>query len=194
MNALLRGTLALLASYRRVHRTHQEANWLRDNAPYLPPDVTLPRYPKRKHPVKRSKALLLRLEQEECARVVQNASAPYGEMLRDLRAGDVVELKLRTSMNAPNAPVRTLVGLCIACRRRSINSSFTIRNVYEGTAVEHTIMAFSPWICSARILERREYVRNKLYYLRDKPLRESVVRIGDSSGVSATANEETRTS
>jgi large subunit ribosomal protein L19 len=188
MTTLLRRTLAALASYRRVHRTGQEANWIRDNAPYLPPDGRLPRFPKRKNPVKRSKALLLSLEQEECARMVQSAAAPHGDLLREIRAGDVVELKLRTSITNPNAPLRTLVGLCIAGRRRGINSSFIIRNVYDGVAVEHTMMAYSPWICSAQILERRKYPRNKLYYLRERPLRESLVRAGDSSRQSASSN------
>lgn len=192
MNTLLRATRALLASYRRPHRTSAETNWLQDNAPYVPPDNTLPRYPKRKNPVKRAKSLLQTLQQEECTRLVNSGEARHGDLLRNIQAGDVVELKLRTSMTDPGAPLRTLVGLCIAARHRSVNSSFLIRNVYDGVAVEHSIMAYSPWIQSARILEQRKYNRNKLYYLRSRPLRESLVRIGASSTDStSTANEDT---
>ena len=180
MQSLLRRTAALFAKYKRRHLASGGPLRPELNEPYWQPGMPVPRFPKRKRPVKRAKSLLLELDRAERERLSAPGAAPHGPMLSALRAGDVVQLRLRTSMQ-PDAPTRELVGMCIACRHRGINSTFQIRNVYDGEAVEHGFFAYSPMIAEARVVDSREYRQSKLWYLRKRPIRESMVRVPPSA-------------
>ena len=52
-------------------------------------------------------------------------------------------------------------------------SSFILRNVVDGIPIERAFPTYSPLIKDAAVIGHRDVRRNKLYYLREKPLRES---------------------
>lgn len=73
-------------------------------------------------------------------------------------------------------------------RRSGLGSTFVLRNVVDGVAVERGWMTYSPLVRNVELLWRKKVRRAKLYYLRDKPLREStfgsaVLRPGRAEGV-----------
>ncbi|EGD82086.1 hypothetical protein PTSG_02766 [Salpingoeca rosetta] len=73
-----------------------------------------------------------------------------------------------------NTPKR-MVGLCIGRRNAKLGSVFTIRNVDEGVAFEAKFDLYSPLIAKIEVLELARRRRAKLYYLRDRPDKESYV-------------------
>lgn len=54
-----------------------------------------------------------------------------------------------------------------------MGSTLVLRNVVDGVPVERGFAIYSPLITDAQIVRRKKVRRAKLYYLRDKPLRES---------------------
>lgn len=67
------------------------------------------------------------------------------------------------------------VGICIARRNKRLGSTFVLRNVIAGEGVERTFELYSPLINQIEVLKLERRRRAKLYYLRDKPLKESTV-------------------
>ena len=66
-------------------------------------------------------------------------------------------------------------GICIAVRKRGLGSTVVLRNVVDGVPFERGFPMYSPLIQNAEMLGKRRVRRAKLYYLRDKPIRESTV-------------------
>lgn len=92
----------------------------------------------------------------------------------NLRAGDIVRVQYVAGLGQTKSQYFT--GVCIAFKRRGTGSSFVLRNVLEGVAVERSWPYYSPCIVGAEIVGKKKGVnRNKLWYLRDKPLKESTV-------------------
>eukprot|EP00049_Salpingoeca_infusionum_P000058 m.36867 g.36867 ORF g.36867 m.36867 type:complete len:308 (+) comp10045_c0_seq2:185-1108(+) len=71
---------------------------------------------------------------------------------------------------------KRVVGLCIARRNRGLGSTFTLRNVDDGVSYEMIFDLYSPLVTSIEVLELARRRRAKLYYLRDRPAKESLVR------------------
>ena len=70
----------------------------------------------------------------------------------------------------------TFVGICIARRKiKQLASTFILRNVINGIAVEMMYELYSPAMKEIKVLKLERRKRAKLYYLRDKPLRYSTV-------------------
>lgn len=65
------------------------------------------------------------------------------------------------------------LGICIAVRRAGVGSTVVLRNVVDGVPVERGFPIYSPLIRDAEIVGKRKVRKAKLYYLRDRPLRES---------------------
>lgn len=59
-------------------------------------------------------------------------------------------------------------GVVIAKRNTSINSTITVRRVFQGVGVERVFLIHSPRIESVKIIRRGKVRRAKLYYLRDR--------------------------
>ena len=68
------------------------------------------------------------------------------------------------------------VGICIARRNKRLGSTFVLRNVIAGEGVERTFDLYSPLIKSIEVLKLERRNRAKLYYLRDKPMKQSLVK------------------
>lgn len=145
-------------------------------APYSEADER-PVYPKRKSPFKRASALISALHDEETARLVASGRAVMPARVPGLRSGDIVRVAYVSDPTKEKSQYFT--GMCIAVRSRGLGSSFVLRNVVDGVAIERAWPTYSPLIKDAVVLSRRSVNRNKLWYLREKPLRESA--FGDAT-------------
>ena len=64
--------------------------------------------------------------------------------------------------------VQAFEGVCIAVRKRGLNSAFTVRKISHGTGVERVFQTHSPLIDSITVKRRGDVRRAKLYYLRGR--------------------------
>lgn len=67
------------------------------------------------------------------------------------------------------------VGICIARRNKGLGTTFILRNVIGHIPVERMFELYSPQIKKIEVLRLERRRRAKLYYLRDKPLKYSIV-------------------
>jgi len=67
------------------------------------------------------------------------------------------------------------VGLVIAKRNKGLGSNFIIRNAENGIGYEHFFFTHSPMIKNIEVLDHARRRRAKLYYLRDRPAKDSYV-------------------
>ncbi|OSX72381.1 hypothetical protein BU14_0442s0016 [Porphyra umbilicalis] len=156
------------------------------SSPYLPPDADTPDarpvYPKRKSPFKRAGALMAALNEEEAARMVLSGRAVVPALAPDMAPGDVLRVSYvrgpaavaaAGAAGAAEAPLAHFTGVVMRVRRAGLGSVFVLRNVVDGVAVERGWMTYSPLVRNVELLWRKKVRRAKLYYLREKPLRES---------------------
>lgn len=140
--------------------------------PYEPEDPKeRPIYPKRKKPEKRAQALIDALHDEEAALMVLSGRSVFPRKIPSLQPGFIVRVTYKIDASRPN--LQYFTGVCIAIKNRGLGSSFVLRNVVDNVPVERSWPLYSPLIRDAEVVGKREYRRNKLWYLRRKPLRES---------------------
>ena len=92
------------------------------------------------------------------------------------RAGDAIEVKMLAHAKAPKPD--TIRGVVLARKNRGVGSSFLLRNVLNGEAIEWRILLHDPLIKEINLIKRafihkgkyegRAVRRNKLYWLRGK--------------------------
>ena len=80
----------------------------------------------------------------------------------------------RADPYSPSGETR-FVGVCIARRNNGLGSTFILRNVMNGMGVEMMFELYSPALREIKVLKLERRRRAKLYYLRDKPLKFSIV-------------------
>lgn len=87
-----------------------------------------------------------------------------------VKPGSVVMVEM---LNAPGeTTTSTFMGLCIAIRRKGIDTNFTLRNIVMRVGVEQRFSVYSPLIKSIRVLQKPNELRvrrSKLFYLREQP-------------------------
>lgn len=87
-----------------------------------------------------------------------------------IRPGSVV---LVETFNGPNeTTTSTFMGICIAIRRKGIDTNFTLRNIVMRVGVEQRYSLYSPLLKSVKVMQKPnedKFRRAKLYYLRDQP-------------------------
>ncbi len=135
----------------------------REPSPWIPSHMQ----PKQKRLTKRAKHILQVIDRE------QVAHAKARGHIDDFKAGDIIEVVQKTP-EAQNR-LQTMKGICIARRNRGMGSSFTIRNVYFGRPLEMSFPLYSPLLQRVTMVKRGKTRRKKLYYLRDKALKQSQV-------------------
>ena len=81
---------------------------------------------------------------------------------------------VRADPYSPSGETR-FVGICIARRNNGLGSTFILRNVMNGMGVEMMFELYSPALREIKVLKLERRRRAKLYYLRDKPLKYSIV-------------------
>jgi large subunit ribosomal protein L19 len=126
--------------------------------------------------------LIEQLEREEIARL--------GKIIPDFSPGDTLVVNVNV-VEGERKRVQAFEGVVIAKRNRGLNSSFIVRKISSGEAVERTFQTYSPLIASMEVKRRGAVRRAKLYYLRNRSgksarIREKLPARGAKS-VSATA-------
>ena len=64
--------------------------------------------------------------------------------------------------------VQPYEGVVIAQHRAGLNSTITVRRIFQGIGVERIFAIHSPWIQDIQILRRAKVRKAKLYYLRKR--------------------------
>ncbi len=103
--------------------------------------------------------LIEQLEREEIARL--------GKTIPDFSPGDTLVVNV-TVVEGDRKRIQAFEGIVIAKRNRGLNSSFIVRKISSGEAVERTFQTYSPLIASIEVKRRGAVRRAKLYYLRDR--------------------------
>jgi len=85
----------------------------------------------------------------------------------DFFPGDTIKVGVRI-VEGKRERIQYFEGVCIAKKKRDINSSFTVRKISFGEGVERTFALFSPIIGSIKVVRSGEVRRSKLYYLRGR--------------------------
>ena len=130
--------------------------------------------PRRKHeiPRKRAMRLLREVEADHAARAAAARASPDPAF----RAGDAIEVKMLSHAKAPKPDA--IRGVVLARKSRGMGSSFLLRNVINGEAIEWRLLLHDPLIKEISVIKRafihkgkyegRTVRRNKLYWLRGK--------------------------
>jgi large subunit ribosomal protein L19 len=105
--------------------------------------------------------LIQTLEQEEIQRLTGGAPKP------DFGPGDTVVVNVNV-VEGTRKRAQAFEGVVIARRNRGLNSSFIVRKISSGEAVERTFQLYSPSIASIEVKRRGAVRRAKLYYLRER--------------------------
>ncbi|MEM6445876.1 MAG: 50S ribosomal protein L19 [Cyanobacteria bacterium J06642_2] len=87
--------------------------------------------------------------------------------LPDIYVGDTVRIGVRIREGSKER-VQPYEGTVIAKRNSGINSTITVRKIFQGIGVERVLLLHSPRIESVKIMRRGKVRRAKLYYLRDR--------------------------
>ncbi|HHU94209.1 MAG TPA: 50S ribosomal protein L19 [Alcaligenaceae bacterium] len=101
------------------------------------------------------------LEQEEIQRLTAASPRP------EFNPGDTVVVNVNV-VEGTRKRVQAYEGVVIAKRNRGLNSSFIVRKISSGEAVERTFQLYSPQIASIEVKRRGAVRRAKLYYLRNR--------------------------
>ena len=101
------------------------------------------------------------LEQEEIQRLTAASPRP------EFNPGDTVVVNVNV-VEGTRKRVQAYEGVVIAKRNRGLNSSFIVRKISSGEAVERTFQLYSPQIASIEVKRRGAVRRAKLYYLRSR--------------------------
>jgi large subunit ribosomal protein L19 len=103
--------------------------------------------------------LIDQLEREQVAALTAERPIP------EFAPGDTVRVNVKV-VEGTRERVQAFEGVCIARRKRGINSSFTVRKISYGEGVERIFPLHSPQIASIDVVRRGRVRRAKLYYLR----------------------------
>lgn len=142
--------------------------------PYEADGLPKPFYPKRKSPYKRTSAVIHALAEEETLRLKQQGRAVLAQKLPHPKSGQILRIAYVSSLQ-DDQPLQYFCGIVIAIRKRLLGSTIILRNVVEGIAVERGFAMYSPLIKDVWVIGQKRVKKNKLYFLRNRPLRESVV-------------------
>ena len=113
--------------------------------------------------------LIAILEQEEIARLTG------GKPVTEFAPGDTVIVSVNVVEGARKR-AQAFEGVVIARRNRGLNSSFIVRKISSGEAVERTFQLYSTQIASIEVKRRGDVRRAKLYYLRDRSGKSARIR------------------
>lgn len=142
-------------------------------------EVVVPKRTKHKIPRKRASKLMNELHQE----VVRNNVASRPNVLQtDFWPGDAIEIEVVSHGGVKSDKTEKARGVVLGRVNKGLGASVLIRDVVFGEAVERQFPLHSPLIRSIKVLEknfiykgRRKVKRSKLYFLRDRPLKECQV-------------------
>jgi len=111
--------------------------------------------------------LIAQLELEEIEKL--------GKVIPDFSPGDTIIVNVNV-VEGDRKRIQAFEGVVIAKRNRGLNSSFIVRKISSGEAIERTFQTYSPLIASMEVKRRGAVRRAKLYYLRDRSGRSARIK------------------
>lgn len=84
-----------------------------------------------------------------------------------LNVGDTVRVSVKIK-EGNKERIQAFEGTIIAKHNNGISSTFTVRRVAYGCAVERTFLVHSPNVAKVEVIRTGRVRRAKLYYLRDR--------------------------
>ncbi|AFZ83724.1 large subunit ribosomal protein L19 [Candidatus Kinetoplastibacterium blastocrithidii TCC012E] len=113
--------------------------------------------------------LIAILEQEEIDRLSNNKNIPV------FSPGDTVTVSVNV-IEGSRKRIQAYEGVVIARRNKGLNSSFIVRKISSGEAVERTFQLYSPQIEKIEVKRFGSVRRAKLYYLRSRSGRSARIK------------------
>lgn len=104
------------------------------------------------------------LNNSEIIRNLQNQF--FKNDLPEICIGDLVELGVKIT-EGNKERVQYYQGYVIAKKNSSINTTITVRKVFQGIGIERIFLIHSPKVDSIKVLRSSQVRRSKLYYLRN---------------------------
>jgi len=86
--------------------------------------------------------------------------------LPEICIGDLVEIGVKI-VEGNKERVQYYQGYVIAKKNSSINTTITVRKVFQGIGIERIFLIHSPKVDSIQVLRSSQVRRSKLYYLRN---------------------------
>ena len=83
----------------------------------------------------------------------------------EFNPGDTVAVSVKVK-EGERERVQIFEGVCIAIRKRGLNSAFTVRKISYGEGVERVFQTYSHQIAGIEVKRKGAVRRAKLYYLR----------------------------
>ena len=102
---------------------------------------------------------------KELVNIVENDFAK--KQVPVLQVGDTVKVGVLIQ-EGNKQRVQPYEGTVIARRRAGINTTITVRRVFQGIGVERIFVVHSPLIKDIEVLKSAKVRRAKLYFLRDR--------------------------
>jgi len=103
--------------------------------------------------------LIEELNKQQVAKLTAVRSVP------DFAPGDTLRVSVKV-VEGTRERVQIFEGVCIARKKRGLNSSFTVRKISYGEGVERVFPLYSLQIADIEVVRRGAVRRAKLYYLR----------------------------
>jgi large subunit ribosomal protein L19 len=100
-------------------------------------------------------------------KIIKNIENPF--LKKDvpiLKIGDNVKIGVKI-IEGNKERVQFYEGTIIAKKNTSINTTITVRKIFQGIGIERIFLIHSPKINSINILKSSKVRRSKLYYLRN---------------------------
>lgn len=95
----------------------------------------------------------------------------------DFKAGDTVRVQVKIQEKGKTR-LQAFEGLVLARKHgREIGATFTVRKVASGVGVERIFPLYSPNIDKIEIIKKSKTRRSKLYFIRDKAVKEVKKRL-----------------
>ena len=88
--------------------------------------------------------------------------------LPNFKAGDLLRVHVRMTEGKSKERIQIFEGYCIAKHNNGVSSSFIVRKISFGIAVERVFSFNSPTITKIEVVKIGKVRRAKLYYLRER--------------------------
>ena len=86
--------------------------------------------------------------------------------IQSIQIGDTVKLGIKI-IEGDKERIQFYEGTVITKKNSSINTTFTVRKVFQGIGIERIFLIHSPEVASIEIIRHAKVRRSKLYYLRN---------------------------
>lgn len=89
------------------------------------------------------------------------------KVIPDLNVGNKIKIGIMIK-EGEKERVQSFEGIIISKNQSSIDTTITVRKIFQGIGIERTFPVYSPQIKSIKILDSSRAKRAKLFYLRNK--------------------------